>query len=145
MTLAFECKMCGHCCKGKGGIILTSKDRSRLAEHLKISPEELIEKYTEKINGKIRLICGEDDYCIFFSEGCSVHPGRPDICRAWPFFRGNLIDETSWEMIQEYCPGVEAKAGHKEFVRQGKEYIKQEGLRQHDPDIAPNALITDPE
>lgn len=145
MTLAFECKKCGHCCQGEGGIILTAKDRERLAEHLGISVDELIKKYSEKVNGKIRLRCGDNGYCVFYSEGCAVHPGRPDICRAWPFFRGNLIDETSWEMIQEYCPGINPKAGHKEFVRQGKEYIKKEGLCQHDPDIAPNALITDPE
>lgn len=145
MSIAFECKMCGHCCKGEGGIILTAKDQKRLAEYLNINLEDMIGKYTEQVNGKIRLICSTDDYCIFFKEGCGVHPGRPDICRAWPFFRGNLIDETSWEMIQEYCPGVNPDAGHKEFVLQGKEYIKQEGLCQHDPDIAPNALITDSE
>ncbi|HAS90654.1 MAG TPA: YkgJ family cysteine cluster protein [Desulfovibrio sp.] len=143
MSKAFECRMCGHCCQGEGGIIMTAKDRNRLADHLGISEQELIEKHSETVNGKIRLQSREDGYCVFFDEGCGVHPGRPDICRAWPFFRGNLIDEMSWEMIQEYCPGVNKEAGHAKFVEEGKEYIRAEGLRQHDPDVAPNALITD--
>jgi len=143
MSKAFECQMCGHCCQGEGGIIMTAKDRKRLAGHLEISEQELIEKHSETVNGKIRLQSREDGYCVFYNEGCGVHPGRPDICRAWPFFRGNLIDETSWEMIQEYCPGVNPEAGHALFVEEGKEYIRAEGLRQHDPDLAPNALITE--
>ncbi|WP_419780336.1 YkgJ family cysteine cluster protein [Maridesulfovibrio sp.] len=143
MSKAFECRMCGHCCQGEGGIIMTAKDRKRLAGHLEISEQELIEKHSETVNGKIRLQSREDGYCVFYNEGCGVHPGRPDICRAWPFFRGNLIDETSWEMIQEYCPGVNPEAGHALFVEEGKEYIRAEGLRQHDPDLAPNALITE--
>ncbi|WP_291327989.1 YkgJ family cysteine cluster protein [Desulfovibrio sp. UCD-KL4C] len=143
MIEAFDCKRCGHCCQGEGGIIMTQKDRARLADHLGLSEEEMILKFSETVNGKIRLKSKEDGYCIFFDEGCGVHPGRPDICRAWPFFRGNLIDKTSWEMIQDYCPGVNKDAGHEQFVIQGKKYIRAEGLRQHDPEVAPNALITE--
>ncbi|WP_419788066.1 YkgJ family cysteine cluster protein [Pseudodesulfovibrio sp.] len=140
---AFSCKMCGHCCQGEGGIVMTEKDRKRLAEHLGIPVSKLVEKYTQERGGKLHLICGDDGYCVFFSKGCSVHPGRPDICRAWPFFRGNLVDETSWEMIQEYCPGVNPEVGHAEFVRQGKQYLREEDLLRYDPDTAPNALLAD--
>ena len=140
---AFECKMCGHCCQGEGGIVMTAKDRKRLATHLDISEDELIEKYTQERGGKLHLTCGNDGYCVFYSEGCGVHPGRPDVCRAWPFFRGNLVDETSWEMIHEYCPGVNHEVGHAEFVRQGKQYLRDEDLLRYDPDTSPNALISD--
>ncbi len=140
---AFECRMCGHCCHGEGGIIMSEKDRERLAEHLGISVQALIEEYSEERNGKLSLRTGDDGYCVFFREGCGVHPGRPDICRAWPFFRGNLIDAMSWEMIQEYCPGIAPEAGHAEFVRQGKQYLREENLLRYDPEIDPNALITD--
>ncbi len=140
---AFECRMCGHCCHGKGGIVMTAKDQARLAGHLDISVEELVSKYTEERGNKLHLITNEEEYCIFFKEGCGVHPGRPDICRAWPYFRGNLVDEMSWEMIQDYCPGVNPKAGHKEFVKQGKQYLRDEDLLRYDPDSSPNALISD--
>lgn len=135
--------MCGHCCHGEGGIILSPKDQARLAEHLGMSVEDMLEKYATTTNGKLNLITGEDGYCVFYKEGCSIHPGRPDICRAWPFFRGNLVDAMSWEMIQEYCPGVNPEAGHQEFVRQGKAYLRQEKLLRYDADIDANALISD--
>ena len=140
---AFNCQMCGHCCQGEGGIVMTAKDRTRLAAHLSISEEEMIEKYTQERNGKLHLTCGDDGYCVFYKTGCGVHPGRPDICRAWPFFRGNLVDETSWEMIQDYCPGVNPEVGHAEFVRQGKQYLRDEDLLRYDPDTSPNALISE--
>jgi len=122
---------------------MTAKDRKRLAEHLNISIDELVGKYAHQRGGKLHLNVGENNYCIFYKEGCGVHPGRPDICRAWPYFRGNLIDELSWEMIQDYCPGVNPKAGHKEFVRQGREYLRKEDLLRYDPETSPNALISD--
>ena len=140
---AFECRMCGHCCHGEGGIVMTDKDRKRLASHLNISVEKLIDTYAHERGGKLHLNVGEDNYCIFYKEGCGVHPGRPDICRAWPYFRGNLIDELSWQMIQEYCPGVNPEAGHAEFVRQGREYLRKEDLLRYDPETSPNALISD--
>ncbi|MDD3310681.1 YkgJ family cysteine cluster protein [Pseudodesulfovibrio sp.] len=140
---AFSCKMCGHCCQGEGGIVMTVKDQERLAAHLNISVPELVERFTRERGGKLHLTCGDDGYCVFYAEGCSVHPGRPDICRAWPFFRGNLVDQTSWEMIQEYCPGVNPEVDHAEFVRQGKRYLREEGLLRYDPDTSPNALLAD--
>ncbi|WP_338667042.1 YkgJ family cysteine cluster protein [Pseudodesulfovibrio methanolicus] len=141
--VAFECRMCGHCCQGEGGIVMTAKDRERLAAFLNITEDELVARYAHVRGGKIQLNVGDDNYCVFFREGCGVHPGRPDICRAWPYFRGNLIDETSWEMIQEYCPGVNPKAGHAEFVRQGRAYLREHDLLRYDPDSSPNALISD--
>jgi len=135
--------MCGHCCQGEGGIVLTGKDRKRLADHLGIGEEELIRRFARERGGKLHLVCGNDGFCVFFDQGCGVHPGRPDICRAWPYFRGNLVDETSWMMIQEYCPGINVEAGHAEFVRQGRRYLREQGLLRYDPDTSPNALICD--
>ena len=140
---AFDCRMCGHCCQGVGGIVLTEKDQERLAAHLNITVANLLEWYTHLRGGKVQLNAGKDDYCVFYREGCGVHPGRPDICRAWPYFRGNLVDESSWELIQDYCPGVNPKAGHAEFVRQGREYLREQDLLRYDPDTSPNALISD--
>ena len=144
MTIkAFECQMCGHCCHGEGGIVMTGKDQVRLAEYLEISVENLIEKYARERGNKLHLVSKEDGYCVFFKEGCGVHPGRPDVCRAWPYFRGNLVDEISWQMVQDYCPGVNPKAGHAEFVKQGREYLHKEDLLRYDPETSPNALISE--
>jgi hypothetical protein len=131
--------MCGHCCHGAGGIILTRKDVLRLAEHLGVCVAEFLKAYAETAQGRVRLKTGEDEYCIFYAEGCGVHPGRPDVCRAWPFFRGNLMDESSWEMIQEYCPGVNPEVGHAEFRRQGFLHLEELGAGELGED-APAAL-----
>ena len=85
----------------------------------------------------------KDGYCVFYREGvgCGVHPGRPDICRAWPFFRGNLVDKTSWEMIQSDCPGVAGAAGHETFVREGVDYLYANGLVHEPGEETPHALV----
>ena len=42
---AFDCKRCGHCCHGEGGIVLTANDGERLATHLGVSVAEMLERY----------------------------------------------------------------------------------------------------
>lgn len=145
MSEAFECRMCGHCCEGSGGIILTAKDQTRLAAYLEIRVEDLLNRYAEvQDGGKYGIITGDDNYCVFFRQGkgCTVHPGRPDVCRAWPFFRGNLVDAVAWEMVQEDCPGINADVPHAEFARQGREYLTELDLL-HEEENAPRALVPD--
>lgn len=142
----FTCRMCGHCCEGRGGIVLAAKDRTRLAAHLGLDEGEMLARYAEHVSGKYRLKCGDDGYCVFYAhgQGCTEHPGRPDICRAWPFFRGNLVDEESWLMIQEDCKGVRPDAGHKAFRREGVAYVRALDVDETDED-APVALKNLPE
>ncbi|OIO01294.1 MAG: hypothetical protein AUJ49_07960 [Desulfovibrionaceae bacterium CG1_02_65_16] len=142
-TTAFDCKRCGHCCHGEGGIVLTGRDRQRLAEHLGLSVEDMLLRYAEHAGEKLRLRAGEDGFCVFFLQGvgCGVHPGRPDICRAWPYFRGNLVDRASWEMIQSDCPGVASAAGHEAFVQQGVDYLYDNDLVHEPGTETPRALV----
>jgi Fe-S-cluster containining protein len=42
---AFDCKMCGECCKGKGGIRLVKEEIKAIAECLKITKKEFLKKY----------------------------------------------------------------------------------------------------
>ncbi|MDY7001082.1 MAG: YkgJ family cysteine cluster protein [Thermodesulfobacteriota bacterium] len=142
---AFECQQCGHCCKGSGGIVMTKKDVARLSRHLNLSWDEFLSRHTTTKNNKVLLRSGPDGYCVFYKDGCGVHLARPDICRAWPFFRGNLIDETSWEMALDYCPGINKEAGHAEFKRQGLAYLKGQGIDAEGSDDAPQALLNLPE
>ncbi|MFZ5427472.1 MAG: YkgJ family cysteine cluster protein [Thermodesulfobacteriota bacterium] len=140
---AFDCRRCGHCCQGEGGIVLTSRDRDRLAGHLGLGLDAFIAAHTTRKGEKYHLGVREDGYCIFFEDGCGVHPARPDICRAWPFFRGNLLDATSWELSLEYCAGINPGLPHEEFVRQGLASLKSQGVRHCDEPDAPHALRLD--
>lgn len=139
----FTCTMCGRCCEGRGGIVLSVKDLTRLSGHLEISPAEFSDYYGEPRGGKLVIRAGDDGFCVFFKpgKGCLVHAARPDICRAWPFFRGNLVDEISLEMAASDCPGIKLERGFEEFRRQGLEYLRENGLIADEADdVAANAL-----
>ena len=88
----FDCQMCGQCCEGEGGIVLSPKDLKRLYEGLNLEKQAFLDAYGVFRNGKWQVRTGEDGNCIFFRAGqsCTVHAIKPDVCRAWPFFRGNI-------------------------------------------------------
>ncbi len=137
--------MCGNCCQGTGGIVVSLEEQQHLCEFLDLDLATFLDQYTEVISSK-RIIKSDDSgYCVFFEKdkGCRVHPSKPKVCRAWPFFRGNLVDQTSWEMAQDSCPGISQEISHDEFVRQGLSYLASHGLTQT-RDMGANALkVTD--
>ncbi|HDQ40441.1 MAG TPA: YkgJ family cysteine cluster protein [Desulfonatronum sp.] len=138
---AFVCRQCGDCCRGQGGIVVTGTDIDRLCAYLKIPRETFAHRYLEQVDGKTRVRT-VNDWCVFFNTGCSVHPAKPTVCRAWPFFRGNMLDELSWQMAQDACPGINPKAGHAAFVRQGLLHLRDldlDGMSEN----GPNALNLD--
>lgn len=141
----FACKRCGECCQGQGGIVLTPGDQTRLSACLEISLAAFLEGYTEKKQGKRVLGTKDSQACVFFQtgSGCLVHPQKPDLCRSWPFFRGNLLDELSWRMAQDSCPGINPEVEHREFVRQGLRYLQQQGLNHQPGPRTPQALVVD--
>ena len=140
---AFSCRMCGCCCLGQGGIVLTRRDQERLHLFLDLSLETFLADFTEQQGGKTSLATSRDTTCIFFESGrgCRVHSHKPDICRAWPFFRGNLVDVMSWKMAQDACPGINPDVGHRDFIRQGLAYLQEQGLVRTPDAQTPTALV----
>ncbi len=138
----FECQMCGHCCQGCGGIVINSPEQERIASFLHISTAELFSQYLEARNSKPCIKTCKDEFCIFFhsDKGCAIHAVKPDVCQAWPFFRGNLMDKLSFELAKEYCPGIKPDSTHKEFLRRGVNYLSKNGLAADPEEGAPNAL-----
>lgn len=139
----FECTMCGQCCEGEGGIILGPHDLERISSGLKLCSEDFLKCYGVYRNGKWQIRTGDDGRCIFFREGagCTVHPIRPDVCRAWPFFRGNMIDSESLYLAKDYCPGIRQDATFEEFIAEGKAYLEENGLVASDPKTEGHALL----
>ncbi|HJA08531.1 MAG TPA: CoA-binding protein [Candidatus Mailhella merdigallinarum] len=139
----FSCRRCGHCCHGRGGIVLGPRDLPRLAAHLGLTPEECLTRHTEILGGKPMLLCGDDGYCRFYraDRGCAVHEARPDVCRAWPYFRGNLVDPVSFDMAKADCPGIARDAAHADFAWEGFAYLKTRGILGTDPVREGRALI----
>ena len=70
---AFDCRMCGHCCEGKGGIVVSPSDLQRLCDFLRMPADAVIAAYGEQAGDKLKIRCGEDGYCIFFRQGKLVH------------------------------------------------------------------------
>ena len=140
---AFDCRMCGHCCEGKGGIVVSPSDLQRLCDFLRMSADAVIAAYGEHVNGKLKIRCGEDGYCIFFrhGRGCIVHEVKPSICKAWPFFRGNIEDAESLALAKEFCPGINPDISHEDFAREGTAYLVKEHLLASDTRTEANALI----
>jgi Fe-S-cluster containining protein len=119
---AFECKLCGECCYGKGGIKVTDIEVIKISNYLKISPEEFRSQYCEARNSELILVTGRDGFCIFFdpAKQCLIHNVKPEICRLWPFYEANINDEYTWRMAMEACPGINSNVTFEEFVKQGK-------------------------
>ena len=142
---AFDCRMCGQCCEGKGGIVVSPSDLQRLCDFLRMSGDEVVAAYGEHVNGKLKIRCGDDGYCIFFRQGrgCIVHEGKPSICKAWPFFRGNIEDPVSLHLAKDFCPGIPKEISHADFAAQGKRYLQKNGLLASDRSCEANALILD--
>ena len=87
-----------------------------------------------------RLVSRQDGCCVFYQDGCGIHPARPDVCRAWPFFRANLIDAASFAMAREDCPGIDPEASHETFARQGEAFLQSQGLVRAGDEDVPRAI-----
>lgn len=142
----FACRRCGQCCRGEGGIVVSNKDLDRLCRYLGMGAAVFETRYGRRSFGKLKVRIGADENCIFFreGEGCTVHPARPDICRAWPYFRGNLVDEQSHALAAQYCPGLDKQQPHEEFLQEGLRYLQSEGLcGRNGPDEAAALQVDD--
>ncbi len=127
--LDFTCTQCGNCCTGGPGYVWISKEEiTRLAAHLRISPEETVQQYCRKIDGQFSLkerrsAAGLYD-CVFLKEtkaplrgdgqvcqtirACTVYPVRPLQCRTWPFWPENLVNKSAWNAAAKRCHGMNA-------------------------------------
>ena len=94
-TFSFECRGCGKCCKNREDILLTPRDLFRIAKHLYLEPEEVVERYCEKIVGgsshlPLVRLCprGKERSCPFLlNRRCRVHQVKPSVCSLFPLGR----------------------------------------------------------
>ena len=126
--LRFTCTCCGNCCTGGPGFVwLSDEEIHRLAEHFELTPQQTVDRYCRKINGKwslkeSRSVSGQYD-CIFLKEipgkpalgvegivqpqrVCGIYAVRPLQCRTWPFWPENLESPEAWEAETRKCPGM---------------------------------------
>jgi hypothetical protein len=125
--LKFTCSQCGNCCTGGAGYVWISRaEIVRLSEFLKLPPEDVVERFCRKVDGRFSLKerrTKEGLYdCIFLKEvgsdsgasaspfsprkACSIYSVRPLQCRTWPFWKENLRDAESWDRSSKRCHGM---------------------------------------
>ncbi|MHC4566510.1 MAG: YkgJ family cysteine cluster protein [Planctomycetota bacterium] len=112
--LHFECNECGGCCSGpgEGYIWVTKPEIEFIAEHLKMTVEQLRQRYMRRVGLRTTIIeepTTKD--CIFLTEpagqrGCAIYPVRPSQCRSWPFWPENLKSPGAWNKAAQKCPGI---------------------------------------
>lgn len=94
-----DCAGCHACCEQMGGsIVLDPLDVWRLCAVTGKSFEELLQKEVELhvVEGLILpnlAMLGEQEQCAFLDEAgrCSIHAGRPGLCRVFPL--GRIYEE----------------------------------------------------
>lgn len=106
------CEFCnGNCCIGESGNIWINKlEIEKLANHLKLSLNDLRIKYLEKRGYKYSIKevqLSKDNYaCVFFNlekKQCSIYEARPIQCRTFPFW--DYFKSNKQEVIEE-CPAI---------------------------------------
>lgn len=112
----FTCRKCGECCKGYGGTFITDRDVELISEYIGVTPADLVEKYCERSGGKPVLARGENGYCIFWKDVCTIHPVKPRMCAAWPFINALRADINNWRAMASSCPGMRTDAPDDEIL-----------------------------
>jgi len=114
----FNCRQCGDCCAGRGGIHVKPQEVAAMAALLSMSVDDFCGSYMEDSVTGPRLTVAANGCCVFLLEGnfCRVHPVKPFICRQWPFLPALLVNPDELEHAKGACPGISPACSHEEFV-----------------------------
>lgn len=107
--LRFKCTGCGQCCTGSPGYVWISPNEAQaMADHLKISLDEFLRKYTRRIGNRVSLKEHSKTYDCVFLQGkkCTLYDVRPKQCRTFPWWPENLSSPESWKETAMRCEGV---------------------------------------
>lgn len=116
VDMIFKCTRCGFCCHGETTVSLDEEDQKRMCEALNLERDEVRQRYW-RVTGNVVQMKTVDGRCIFYSDGCTVHEGRPWRCGEWPLHPSILDDENNFHTIRESCPGINRQIGYREFCR----------------------------
>lgn len=119
MMKAFDCRMCGNCCYGEGGISVDHEEMERIAHFLDLTPKAFLSRFCYENHGRIYVRTGSDNFCVFYDneKSCQIHPVKPKICCLWPFYPAIVSDKENWELAKDACPGINPDGSFEDFVR----------------------------
>jgi Fe-S-cluster containining protein len=105
-TPLFQCARCGSCCIGKGGVWVNAQELERICDYLKVAEESLLAGYLEPKRNLHQVLTSSKGVCVFYTNGCSIHPVKPSMCRRWPFYQAVLASNWGFCEAKELCPGL---------------------------------------
>ncbi len=142
-TFSFAChpgvKCFTDCCR-QLELALTPYDVLRLARETGMHSREFLDQYviqeqeTEDVFPRFYLTMVDDGQasCVFVSKkGCTVYPGRPGACRAYPMGRAairqadNSVEEFFVLLQEPHCHGFQEKE-----EQNSEKYATEQGLRE---------------
>jgi Fe-S-cluster containining protein len=124
---AFQCRKCGECCAGRGGVRLSEGEAALAARFLDISPENFSARFLAPGPLPRDILCGSGK-CLFSEAGglCRIHPAKPKICRDWPYLPGPLTVESAFLDAKAACPGLRRDLSWAEFQEAGRAFQANE-------------------
>lgn len=108
---AFECQLCGICCRKQKVVLLTLDDIYRLSDKLGLKPGAFYKKYCLR-SGRFnsdsipRIYLKTEGGCPFLKDNmCSVHDAKPIVCAENPFYyvESSLAAYRVFGIIQDEC------------------------------------------
>ncbi len=112
--------MCGNCCTGpEGAVYFSPEEGQAMAAKVGLPLEEFLQRFSRRLGNQRSLrekvtTFGND--CIFLDREsipgkavCGLYEARPEQCRTWPFWEGNLRSRKAWEEAKRQvpCPGMD--------------------------------------
>jgi len=116
----FSCQQCGDCCNGYGGTYVTDADIRRIANYIKVEPNVFNQRFCQKSGDRLVLVQGDDGFCIFYQEDCSIHAVKPKMCRDWPYIQNLQVDFANWQAMASMCPGINRDASASAVIERVK-------------------------
>ena len=128
-STVFQCRQCGDCCVGRGGILVRPDEVKAMATLLGLSEAEFCRRFVEASALGPRLTVA-DGVCVFLMAGslCRVHPVKPFICRQWPFLAALLVDPDELENAKTACPGINPESTHEDFVEAAFSHARDKNI-----------------
>ena len=130
-----------ECC-AKLRLILTPYDILRMKNHLKLTSDQFLERYTDTIIDnnsrfpmvKLKMREGQKQACPFVTnDGCSIYEDRPEACRLYPVGRASaMVDgekdarKRFFMVAESHCQGFKEK--HEWTL---DDWINHEGVREY--------------
>jgi Fe-S-cluster containining protein len=119
-AFAYQCNRCSNCCR-KFRIPVGPFDLLQLADILGVSTTAVIRDY---LADGFHLKRHDDGSCVFLgSAGCTVHAGRPMVCRVYPLGR-NVSHGEEWFSVLHPVANSAAVWGKGGTVA---DYLEQQG------------------